>query len=128
MQCKQCGNILPDGAQFCNHCGVKFMPPPPPAQPYPIHPPYPAQPPYPQQPYTGQNLSAPMSTWDFIKMYLLLLIPIANIVLVFVWAFGDNVNINKRNLMRANLIVTGIGLGLYFVILLCIALVVLIVS
>ena len=43
-----------------------------------------------------------------VKQYLgilaLMLIPIANIVLLFIWGFGKEQNINRRNLSRALLI------------------------
>lgn len=39
-----------------------------------------------------------------------------NIVLMFVWAFGSDVNISKKNYFKANLILTGIILALYFII------------
>ena len=47
---------------------------------------------------------------------LLMLIPIANIVLVFVWAFGSNVNKSKKTYFQASLIMAGIVLSLYIVI------------
>ena len=40
--------------------------------------------------------SKPMTIKDWIITNLLMLIPIANIVLVFVWAFGSNVNKSKK--------------------------------
>ena len=40
--------------------------------------------------------SKPMSLQDWIYTYLLLLIPIANVVLMFVWAFGSDVNKSKK--------------------------------
>ncbi|WP_298837011.1 hypothetical protein [Clostridium sp.] len=54
----------------------------------------------------------PMTLKDWVLTYLLLLIPIANIVLMFVWAFGKNVNKSKKTLFQAQLIFSGIGLVL----------------
>jgi hypothetical protein len=56
--------------------------------------------------------SAPMSVKDWLISLLLLLIPLVNIILPFVWAFGGNVNINKKNFFRAYLIYMAIGLVL----------------
>jgi len=38
----------------------------------------------------------PMILKDWLITYLLLLIPIVNIVLMFVWAFGNDVNQSKK--------------------------------
>ena len=58
----------------------------------------------------------PMTLKDWVLTYLLLLIPIANIVLMFVWAFGKDVNKSKKTLFQAQLIFSGIG----FVLVMCI--------
>lgn len=47
---------------------------------------------------------APVSTFGFFLMYILLLIPIVNIVLLFVWARKGSKKINRRNFARAALI------------------------
>ena len=51
-----------------------------------------------------QYENRPMSVADWVGSILLLLIPIANIVLLFVWAFGGNAPLSKRNWARAQLI------------------------
>jgi len=56
--------------------------------------------------------SQPMSVGDWVKTLLLLMIPLANIILMFVWAFGENVNISKKNFFKAQLIISGVGLGI----------------
>ena len=58
----------------------------------------------------------PMSVKDWLITMLLMMIPLANIVLMFIWAFGSDVNISKKNFFRANLILSAIILGLYLVI------------
>ena len=59
------------------------------------------------------NLSEIMSVKEWIGTILLLVIPIANIVLLFVWAFGGEVKQSKRNFSRAYLILAGILLAIY---------------
>lgn len=44
-------------------------------------------------------------------MYLISLIPIVNIVMMFVWGFG-NTNVNKKNWARAMLIVIAVSIVL----------------
>jgi hypothetical protein len=48
-------------------------------------------------------------------MILLLAIPLVNIIMLFVWAFGDN-NVNKKNFGKAYLIwaIIGIALSIIF--------------
>ncbi len=48
---------------------------------------------------------APVSTFSFILMDILLLIPVVNIILLFVWARANSRKINRRNFARAALIV-----------------------
>lgn len=59
--------------------------------------------------------SKPMTIKDWLITYLLMLIPIANIVLVFIWAFGSNVNKSKKTYFQASLIMMGIVILLYIV-------------
>ena len=63
-----------------------------------------------------QYESRPMSVADWVGSILLLLIPIANIVLLFVWAFGGNAPLSKRNWARAHLLILAVVFGLYIVI------------
>lgn len=48
--------------------------------------------------------SEPLTVGQYIGMFLLLMIPLVNIVLLFVWAFGSGVNLNRKNYARASLI------------------------
>lgn len=59
---------------------------------------------------------SPLSIGDYLIMYLVLLIPIANIIMPFVWAFGDY-NVNKKNLAKAMLIFFFISVGITAVLL-----------
>ena len=128
MFCKKCGNQLPEGAKFCAACGAttemtqqtcsaaQDAPEQPAAaaarnttQPQPV----PPQPPA----YTAavQKSDAPLGVGQYIGMFLLMCVPILNIVLLFMWSFGKAVNINKRNFARASLVLAAIGLILWIV-------------
>ncbi|GAA0085327.1 hypothetical protein ACH36K_09005 [Clostridium sp. MB05] len=59
--------------------------------------------------------SQPMTLKDWIITLLLMLIPIANIVLMFVWAFGSNVNKSKKTYFQATLIMIAIGIVFWII-------------
>ncbi len=50
-----------------------------------------------------------VSTGEWILMLILMGIPCVNLILCFVWGFGSNVNANKKNFCRAQLILIAIG-------------------
>lgn len=52
----------------------------------------------------------PLSVKDWFITLLLMAIPIVGIVLLFVYAFGNNENINKQNWAKAQLIMLAIVL------------------
>ncbi|CAI8965616.1 hypothetical protein [Brevibacillus sp. BC25] len=56
-----------------------------------------------------------MTMKDWILVSLFMMIPIANIVLLFMWAFGSDGNLNRKNWAKASLLLMAILLGLYFV-------------
>ncbi|MDF2964072.1 MAG: hypothetical protein K0S39_5807 [Paenibacillus sp.] len=69
--------------------------------------------PYYQDPYLQQ---APVMTIkDWILTFIVSAIPIVNIIMLFVWAFGDNTNPNKKNYAKASLILAAIFIVLYVV-------------
>jgi len=69
------------------------------------------------QPIPYQNdLTEPMTVKQWLGTLALLLIPFANFVLMFVWAFGSGTNINKRNFFRAQLLLAAIIMGVYLLI------------
>lgn len=101
--CTKCGTQVAEGVKFCTSCGtpmgVAQQPQPQPQQyqqPY-QQPPY-GQP-YPQQAYTEE----PISTGSYMLMFLLLMIPIVNLLCLIVWACGGSNKKNKVNLSRAML-------------------------
>jgi hypothetical protein len=65
--------------------------------------------------YAERN-SEVMTVKNWLVVMLLSAIPLVNIILLFVWAFGDNVNLNKRNYSRAALLAALIGVVIYAVI------------
>jgi len=77
------------------------------------------QPQYPQSQYQqpayqqqGPMQWPHMTIGNWIVTMLLLLIPIVNIVLMFVWAFGGNTNPSKKTYFQAQLIFVAIGIVL----------------
>ena len=56
----------------------------------------------------------PMSVSDWLIIYLITAIPFVNIVMLFVWAFGDSANNTTRsNWAKANLIWLAVIMVLY---------------
>lgn len=140
MYCENCGKKLSDDAKNCDNCGYKVVSsavsdeskPQQKQQPQPQYrtnntqqnsvPPSvnyqnqqqsyynPSQQPYNPQ-YNPDN-NAPMTVGGYLLTFILLAIPIVGIIMIFVWAFGDNVNLNKKNLAKAYLILMIIGIVL----------------
>ena len=54
----------------------------------------------------------PMSVKDWLVTMLLMAIPVVGFVLLFIYAFGDNENINKKNWAKAQLLLLAIFIGL----------------
>lgn len=65
--------------------------------------------------YQSPNLEqAPvMTVKDWIVTFIVCAIPLVNIIMLFVWAFSDNANPNKRNYAKASLLLTAIFIVLY---------------
>ena len=59
---------------------------------------------YSQQQYHGPVSWPHMKIGEWIIIKLLLLIPIANVIFMFVWALGSNVNPSKKSFFQAELI------------------------
>lgn len=134
MFCPNCGKNLPEEAGFCDNCGSSIAPSQPaPAQRSTYSPPSAPQSAYaPPSTYNPQgntyqtqanvphyassnyevDRTRPLTVGSYIGMFLLMLIPLANIILLFVWAFDGSTNINKKNWARAALIMAAIGIGL----------------
>ena len=129
--CTKCGAQVADGMKFCNSCGNPMgaaqpqaapqqprpqaapqQPQPQPQQTYQQHgqPQQQYQQPYQQQPPYGQPYQQPVyteepiSTGSYMLMFLLLMIPIVNLICMIVWACGGSSKKNKVNLSRAMLL------------------------
>ncbi len=57
-----------------------------------------------------------ISTGDWVITLLILAIPLANLIMLFVWAFGSGTNINKANFAKAALIWVAISIVLGIII------------
>ncbi|HCS73446.1 MAG TPA: hypothetical protein DIW17_06185 [Clostridiales bacterium] len=128
--CTECGSGLEMGAKFCDNCGASVLPSQA-AQPQTQSQPQP-QPVKPiqsqpaavepaayqsQQQYTAPAQTAAkaasnetLGVFGYILTMLGLSIPIVGIILVFVWAFGANTNLARKNFSRAVLILGVIGI------------------
>ena len=119
MNCNHCGAPLLPGEKFCTSCGASVTQTnqqTAPQQPQNYGDPYqqtrqaPQQNRY-QQPVYPQNqpeyhVGEHVSTWGWIGRWLLMCIPIVNVILLLVWGFGGS---SKRSLVtwaRAQLILT----------------------
>lgn len=117
MRCENCGAELADGTRYCTNCGaeVAFNATQENVAENQQQTSYDQQA-YnyaPQQQYYPQPvMDPPLSVGQYIGMFLLMAIPIVNLVLVLVWAFGGSVNRNKKNYARAVLIVMLISIVL----------------
>ena len=104
--CNTCGNSMDANAAFCTNCGAK------PGQPGNVAPTY-APPVYAQPvqsyPNYGAANSQPLSVGQFIGMLIIMAIPLVGFIMMLVWAFGSNVNKNKKNYAIATLIVGIVG-------------------
>ena len=56
------------------------------------------------------NLVKPLSIGVYIGMFILLCIPVVNLIMLLVWSFSDTVNINKKHFAIAQLIMILIGI------------------
>lgn len=95
-RCTTCGADNPDGSAFCKSCGARI--------------------PYQQPSYVysdpQKQTDAVMSTGAYIGSIILMSIPLVGFILMIVWSFGGTYNLNRRNLARAVLILTVIGIAL----------------
>ena len=57
-----------------------------------------------QKEVQSYNDANEMSVGDWIVTYLIMIIPIINIIMLFMWAFGDTAFITKKNWAKGNLI------------------------
>lgn len=135
MFCEKCGKEIPENSKFCSGCGTKVLvaesvepvvepepvaeveqiaePTAPPKEKQASPPPSPIQPvpPVSNTRYNSKgNLVKPLSIGAYIGMFILLCIPIVNLIMLLVWSFSDTVNINKKHFAIAQLIMILIGI------------------
>ncbi|NLB16511.1 MAG: hypothetical protein GX827_06855 [Clostridiales bacterium] len=58
------------------------------------------------------ELNAPMTVGQYFLFFLVCSIPLVGFIMQLVWAFSSDTNINRKNLSRAMLIWTLIGLAI----------------
>jgi hypothetical protein len=63
------------------------------------------------QQQNGMQLEVPMTLGEWLITMIILMVPCVNIVMLFVWGFGNG-NVNRKNYARATLIVMAIGVVL----------------
>lgn len=56
------------------------------------------------QDFDEDGLNSPMSVKEWLVTYIISSIPIVNIIMLFVWAFSEDIKINKKNWARATLL------------------------
>jgi len=79
---------------------------------------------YAQAPYPGAASVAPIvSVKEWLITMLIMIIPIVNIVMIFVYAFGGNSNPSKANYFKASLIMACIVIVLYIILMILFALI-----
>lgn len=121
MYCNSCGSKLPDGAEFCTNCGAKQggkgttspntqrkvnIPPPQVRR----------NPSSSGQGNYSQEKAELITTKEYILMMVLFAIPIVGIVFMFIWGFGSDTPINKKNYARAMLIFMAIAVAISIII------------
>ena len=123
MKCTSCGADVPQGNQFCIHCGAPVENSQPvennytPAQPNNTY----SQQPNPNQ-YGYQGGKMPITIGGWIGRLLIPLIPcvggIVFIIMLFVWSGDQTKEETFRNWAKAQLILMAIGLGIALVVVL----------
>ena len=63
----------------------------------------------------GHQQAPIVSVKEWLITNLILMIPLVNIVMMLVWAFGSNTNPNKANYFKAALILFAIVMAIYLV-------------
>lgn len=63
----------------------------------------------------GHQQAPVVSIKEWLLTNLILMIPLVNIVMMLVWAFGSNTNPNKANYFKAALILFAILMAIYLV-------------
>jgi len=57
----------------------------------------------------------PMTVGEWVITLLIVAIPLVGLIMLFVWAFGNNPNVTKANFAKATLIWMAVFFGLYLI-------------
>ena len=68
-----------------------------------------------EQNQIGHQQAPIVSVKEWLITNLIMMIPLVNIVMMLVWAFGSNTNPNKANYFKAALILFAIVMAIYLV-------------
>ena len=63
----------------------------------------------------SQTSAEVVRTTDWLVTLLLASIPVVNLIMLFIWAFGGDTNPNKSNWAKAGLIWMAIVIGIYMI-------------
>ncbi len=102
VYCPRCGKPLPADSVFCGECGTNLKTAPETFSAVPQTPAAPVD-------------TAPLKTSDYLLLHLLNMIPLVGLILMLMWSFSDNVNLNRKNFCRAYLILYAISFVLSIV-------------
>jgi hypothetical protein len=64
----------------------------------------------------NENENKPVSVGEWIVTFILLAIPIVNIIMLFVWGFGASAHPSKKTYAQATLIIMAVLIGLSVVV------------
>ncbi|KAF5060333.1 hypothetical protein [Anaerotignum sp.] len=96
-KCIQCGQNVGEEDIYCINCGNKLNKAENRSE---MH--------QEQKAFSRNDIYAPLSVGDYLFIGFILMIPVINIIVFFIWAFDKYSNLNRRNLARAGLIYLGI--------------------
>lgn len=105
MVCKNCGAFCADNATFCEKCGSQLVNEAPYQAANNVQQVNNGQQYYQQPLYTPQvQTEEPVSVKEWLLTTLVMIIPLVNIIMVFVWAFGNGAKKSKSNFFKAYLV------------------------
>ncbi len=107
--CENCGAGLYDDATHCTSCGAEVATAAPPQEATAVQGSNPSA--YARFTKEHEN-DAPMSLGDWLITVLVSGIPCVGFIMLLVWAFSSDTNVNRKNYCRAVLILGAIGLVL----------------